>query len=30
MNDLSIWITYHDDKLVMEFGLEENETFMMS
>lgn len=29
MKDLTIWITYHDDKQVKEYGLEEDETFRL-
>ena len=29
MKDLTIWITYHDDKHIKEFGLEEDETFRL-
>ena len=27
MKDLTIWVTYHDDKQIKEFRLEEDETF---
>lgn len=29
MKDLTIWITFHDDKQIKEFGLEEDETFRL-
>lgn len=29
MKELTIWITYHDDKQIKEFGLEEDETFRL-
>lgn len=29
MKDIIIWITYHDDKQIKDFGLKEDKTFSL-